>query len=143
MSCAFLDADDYHPKANVDKMSAGIPLTDEDRWPWLDRLVSELRRYDDQARSAVLACSALKQSYRARLARASVAADGVRFVYLKGDRATIEARMNARKGHYMSPTLVASQFAALEEPIDAIVVDIRGPTEAQVQFIMDRLGAHA
>ena len=89
----FHDADDFHPPANVAKMAAGIPLTDDDRWPWLDRIVDELRHAGADDGNAVLACSALRQSYRDRLARVG----NVRFVFLKGDYATIAARGCARE----------------------------------------------
>jgi len=132
---AFLDADDFHPEANVAKMRTGTPLTDDDRWPWLDRLAAEMSAINARGASAVLGCSALRQAYRDRLARAG----GVRIVYLKGDRATIEPRLAARAGHYMPPSLLTSQFAALEEPADVIVVDIRLPAPRQVQAIRDAL----
>src|SRR5512134_2204330 len=119
----FLDADDFHPEANVAKMAAGVPLTDEDRWPWLDRLSAELSAIGGRGAHAVLACSALKQAYRDRLARAG----GVTFVYLKGDRDTIAARIAARSHRYMPPNLLASQLATLEEPTDAIVVGVALP----------------
>ena len=131
----FFDADDFHPAANVEKMRSGTPLTDDDRWPWLDRLVAEMKAIDSGGGNAVLGCSALKQAYRDRLARAGE----VRFVYLKGDRATLEARLAARKGHYMPPALLASQFATLKEPANAIVVDIRLTADEQVAAIRDAL----
>ena len=131
----FLDADDFHPPANVEKMRAGTPLTDDDRWPWLDRLAAEMSAIDARGGGAVLGCSALKEAYRTRLARAG----DVRLVHLKGDRATIASRLAARAGHYMPPTLLASQFATLEEPADAIVVDIRLAVPEQVATIRDAL----
>lgn len=127
----FLDADDFHPEANVVKMAAGIPLTDEDRWPWLDRLAREIAAIGEVAGNAVLACSALKRSYRDRLARGGAVA----FVYLKGDQDTIAARLAARAHRYMPPGLLASQFATLEEPTDAIVVDVRSAIPVQVASI--------
>jgi len=127
----FFDADDFHPEANVAKMRAGTPLTDDDRWPWLDRLVAEMGAIDHRGDHAVLGCSALRQAYRDRLARAG----DVRFVYLKGDRDTIAARLASRSGHYMPPTLLDSQLATLEEPTDAIVVDVRLTAEEQVAAI--------
>jgi len=133
LGCAFLDADDFHPPANVAKMASGQPLTDDDRWPWLDRIVAELSRILARGDNAVLACSALKQSYRERLQRAG----DVRIVYLKGDAATISARLASRQHEYMPPSLLPSQFAALEEPDDALVVDIREPVSSQVQYIRD------
>lgn len=129
----FFDADSFHPPANVAKMAAGQPLDDNDRWPWLDRIADELRGVLARGGDAVLACSALKEAYRARLKRAG----DVRIVYLKGDEATIAARLAVRKHEYMPATLLPSQFAALEEPAGALVVDIRQPIAAQVRFIAD------
>src|SRR5262245_23746155 len=109
----YLDADDFHPKANVDKMAAGIPLQDADRWPWLDKINEKLREL--QERSAVLGCSALKDAYRQRLAR------GIRdfkVVYLKGDFGLIEQRVKGRKHRYMPASLLQSQFDTLEPPRD-------------------------
>lgn len=131
LGCPFLDGDDFHPEANVAKMAAGTPLTDDDRWPWLDRLASEIAALGERGRDAVLACSALKQAYRDRLARP----DGVVFVHLKGDRETIAARLAARAHRYMPPGLLASQFATLEEPADAILIDVALPIPAQVAAI--------
>ena len=108
----FLDADDFHPPQNVAKMASGTPLGDDDRWPWLDRVADELRRIDAAGGSAVLACSALKEAYRVRIARAGE----VRFVHLSGDPATIAVRLAVRKHRYMPASLLASQFAALEPP---------------------------
>jgi carbohydrate kinase (thermoresistant glucokinase family) len=137
----FVDADDLHPEANVAKMAKGIPLTDDDRWPWLDRIVAEMQRATAAGEHLVVACSALKQAYRDRLA----AGGDVRVIYLKGDAATIEPWIARRKGHYMPPSLLPSQFAALEEPKAAIVVDIRQPLESKVDAITralrDRLPA--
>ena len=138
----FFDADDFHPPANVAKMATGVALTDEDREPWLDRLATEMRAVDQQRRHAVLACSALKESYRQRIARGlqepGPEGDGgaeFRIVYLKGDAKTIEPRLALRSGHFMPSSLLASQFAALEEPDDAMVIDIRQTTEAQAAQI--------
>ncbi len=133
----FFDADGFHPPANVAKMAAGVPLTDEDRAPWLDRLAAEMGAIDRAGGSAVLACSALKAAYRDRLA---VAGD-VRFVHLRGDRATIAARVAARTGHYMPAALVDSQFADLEPPVGAIDVDAVLPVDDQVAAIRRRLEA--
>jgi carbohydrate kinase (thermoresistant glucokinase family) len=127
----FLEADELHPQANIAKMASGVPLTDEDRWPWYDRIVAELRRHSAAGTQVVVACSALKQAYRDRLAQAG----DIRFVYLRGDVATIERRVADRKGHFMPASLLASQFATLEEPYDAIVVDIAQPAAAQVAAI--------
>jgi gluconokinase len=129
----FFDADDFHPEANVAKMASGQPLTDTDRWPWLDGIAEEMRRVLARGGHAVLACSALKEAYRSRLQRAG----DVRIVYLKGDQATIAARLAERHHKYMPASLLPSQFAALEEPAGALVVDIRQPIAAQVQSIRD------
>lgn len=131
----FLDADDFHPEVSVARMRAGIALTDDDRWPWLDRLATEMAAINARGAHAVLACSALKEAYRDRLARAG----DVRFVYLKGDRATIAPRLAARPGHYMPASLLDSQLATLEEPATATVVDIRLPVADQIAAIRTEL----
>ena len=122
----FIDADDYHPAANVEKMRSGTALIDTDRWPWLDRLNGLLREQQAAGRSVLLGCSALKQKYRDRLA---AGLEDVRWVFLKGDLALIESRLAARRGHYMPASLLQSQFAALEEPADATIMDIRPAPE--------------
>ena len=132
----FFDGDDFQPPANVAKMASGTPLEDADRWPWLDRLAAEMGAVNDRGGNAVLACSALKQAYRERLGRAR----DVRFVHLKGDYDTIAARLATRSHRYMPPTLLASQFATLEEPVDAIVVDVRASIRDQVAQIRSALG---
>jgi gluconokinase len=132
----FLDADDFHPPANVAKMAAGEPLTDADRWPWLDRLAGEMRAILARGGHAVLACSALKEAYRARLAQAG----DVRTVYLAGDEPTIAARLAARQHRYMPPSLLPTQFAALEEPAGALRIDVRLPVAAQVDGIRAAFG---
>jgi gluconokinase len=134
----FFDADAYHPPANVEKMRGGTPLTDEDRWPWLDRLNTLLHEQQGAGRNVVLGCSALKQKYRDRLA---VNLDSVRWVHLKGSFELIESRLNARRGHYMPPALLRSQFAALEEPGDAIVVDISPPAAQIARALAARFSA--
>jgi len=128
----FIDADDHHPPANVAKMSAGIPLEDEDRWPWLDKLNGLLRAEGD----AVLACSALKEAYRQRL----LAGVGERrLVFLAGDKALIASRLAARKHRYMPASLLDSQFATLEAPAQAIRVDVSAPVERSVDVIVQAL----
>jgi len=131
-----LDADDFHPPSNVDKMSAGIPLTDEDRAGWLQTLNGVLAKRLDAGKSIVLACSALKQSYRDTLEGGLPA---VRWLYLKGDRDTILERVGNRKDHFMPTTLVDSQLEALEEPTDAVVVDIRLPIDEIVSSALEQL----
>lgn len=110
---SYADADDYHPPANVAKMQAGTPLDDNDRWPWLDRLQSLLDEYDQRGDGIVLACSALKASYRERL---RVSPRCPAFVYLHGTRDLLAGRMAARQDHYMPASLLDSQLATLEEP---------------------------
>lgn len=108
----FLEADDFHPAANIEKMHNGRPLTDEDRWPWLDRLREQIEQLLFAGENAVLACSALKRAYRNRL-RVS---DEVKFVFLHGDYALIEKQLRSRRGHFMNAALLQSQFDDLQEP---------------------------
>ena len=108
----FYEADDFHSHANIDKLRRGIPLTDDDRWPWLEKLRRLIKRSLEAGENAVLACSALKRAYRERL-RVS---DQVKFVFLHGDYALIEKQLRQRRGHFMNPELLRSQFADLEEP---------------------------
>jgi gluconokinase len=131
----FLDADDLHPETNVAKMANGVALTDDDRWPWLDAIVAAMHECAARGRGAVIACSALKEAYRDRLCHGGSAVDEVRIVYLKGDAATIAPRLASRRDHYMPASLLESQFAALEEPRNAIVVDIRQTMEEQARQI--------
>ena len=139
----FIEGDDFHPAENVARMAAGTPLTDADRWPWLDRLAEEMAAILARGGHAVLACSALKQSYRDRLARAAKAPGDVRFVHLKGDFHTIAARLAARQHRYMPASLLASQFATLEEPADAMVVDAGTAVADEVARIRRWLGPGA
>jgi gluconokinase len=136
----FFDADDFHPPANVAKMAAGLPLDDADRWPWLDRLASEMGEILARGGDAVLACSALRQAYRDRLASRARTPGDVRFVHLTGDFDTIAARLAARQHRFMPATLLASQFATLEAPFDAIVVDVGGTLRDEIRSIRERLG---
>jgi len=115
----FYDADDFHPRANIDKMRRGIALDDADRRPWLEALSDLVRRCLTGHTDAVLACSALKQSYR----RSLLIDPQVRLVYLKADHDLIRQRLGRRQGHFMNPDLLASQFATLEEPQEALWVD--------------------
>jgi len=135
----FFDGDDFHPPENVAKMAAGVPLTDDDRWPWLDRIAAHLRGILDAGGHAVLACSALRQAYRDRLSRAG----DVRYVHLAGDRDTIASRLASRSHRYMPASLLESQFAALEPPADAIEVDVRLPVAEQVERIRAALAPGA
>ncbi|HEX5091528.1 MAG TPA: gluconokinase [Burkholderiales bacterium] len=131
LGAEFLDGDDFHPPENVAKMAAGTPLTDADRAPWLAGLNAELRR----RRHAVLACSALKESYRAAL-REGVAC---RFIHLRGSRELIASRMAARRHRYMPAALLDSQYAALEPPADAIDIDVALPAAGCVAAILAQL----
>ncbi|HWZ79177.1 MAG TPA: gluconokinase [Candidatus Sulfotelmatobacter sp.] len=121
----FADADDFHPQSNVKKIRHGIALTDEDREPWLDRLREAIVRWIAEGKSVILACSALKRSYRAKLC----VGPQVRFVYLKGSAALIADRLHSRHGHFAGESILASQLADLEEPEKAITVDITGTPE--------------
>lgn len=127
LGLAFADADDFHPAANVAKMSAGTPLADEDRWPWLDAIAAHLVAH--RGRGAVVTCSALKRAYRDRL---RTAVPELRLVFLYGEPELVAARQAARQGHFMPPSLVASQFATLEAPAleeAAIALDVGQPPE--------------
>ncbi len=136
LGCPFYDADDFHPPENIRKMSAGIPLTDEDRRPWLAAMGARAAELLAAGRTAVMACSALKESYRRII---SPTGRGVRFIYLKGDARLIGQRLAARKGHFMPASLLQSQMEALEEPADAIVVDISGTPDEIVGRILERI----
>jgi gluconokinase len=129
----FYDADDYHPPANIAKMAAGIPLDDDDRTPWLAALHDLISSCLSDNRPGVLACSALKERYRQVLLAGN---DGVQIVYLKGTLELIQARMTARLGHYMKPAMLQSQFDTLEEPTEAITVDIALPMDMIVNVII-------
>ena len=129
----FYDADDHHPAANVEKMRAGIPLQDADRWPWLDRLNALLREAQARHQNVVLACSALKESYRDRL---TAGGDDVRYVLLTGAAQLIRERLAARKGHYMNPALLDSQLATLETPAACLALDIADTPEVLAERIL-------
>jgi gluconokinase len=132
---SFLDADDFHPPANKAKMASGIPLTDEDRWGWLDTLNEELRKRADDTAPTFLACSALRRVYRERLA---TGLPGLRYLYLKGSKELIRSRMQSRYGHFMPAALLDSQFACLEEPTEAeaAIIPIDPPVEEIVAVIL-------
>jgi len=130
MGWEFADADEFHPASNVEKIHNGIPLTDKDREPWLDLLHAKILEWIEQDRSGVLACSALKRTYRAKLD----AGPDVRFVYLKGSGELIAARLRARRGHFANESILASQLVDLEEPTDALTVEI---SETREQIVSD------
>ncbi|MFD2183413.1 gluconokinase [Rhodoplanes azumiensis] len=136
LGCGFSDADSFHPPANVEKMRAGIALSDDDRRPWLAALRQAIEDWEAQGLDQVLACSALKRAYRDILAPHG----DVVFVYLKGSADLIARRLAGRTGHYMNPALLDSQFATLEEPADAVTVDIAKPPDAIVTAILAALG---
>jgi gluconokinase len=132
----FIDADDFHPPANVAKMRVGISLDDADRIPWLASLHDAVVGWLEAEANVVLACSALKDSYRGQL---SVSPE-VRIVYLRGSRELISLRLSERHGHYMNPDLLDSQFATLEEPRDALVVDVEATVPQIVANIRKAMG---
>ena len=139
MDWAFIEGDDLHPEANRRKMAAGTPLTDEDRWPWLDRIVEEMRRADGEDRSAVVACSALRRAYRDRLRRGGA---DVRFLHLTGAPALLRVRMERRDGHFMPAGLLDSQLATLEPagPAETLhALDIARDVETLVQTAVELL----
>jgi len=131
VGCLFLDGDDFHPEANIKKMSSGVPLTEEDRAPWLDTLRSNIEQCLANGENLVLACSALSRHSREILRGNS---SDVQFVYLQGSKELIAQRLKGRNGHFMSSDLLDSQFDALQEPDSAIVVCItQSPQEIVAQ----------
>jgi gluconokinase len=135
LRCEFLDGDSLHPPANIQKMTMGIPLTDADRTPWLAAIHTRIVESFECGRNLVVACSALKQRYRETLA------DGVSitWVYLKGSEEVIRTRLLERHNHFMKTQMLASQLADLEEPSDAIVIDVAVPPAVAVQQIVSAL----
>ncbi len=133
----FVDADSFHSPANVEKMKQGIALDDADRGPWLKSLHGAIEGWAAEHKNVVLACSALKRIYRDELG----VAGQTKFVYLKGSYDLIYRRLRQRHGHFASEAILASQFAALEEPDEAITVDIDHTEDAIVAEIMRQLGA--
>ncbi|MEO8218711.1 MAG: gluconokinase [Acidobacteriota bacterium] len=133
----FFDGDDFHSPANVERMAHGIALTDEDRLPWLEELARLISEIFSQGKSAVVACSALRRSYREILRGGS---DAVRFVYLKGSPELIRHRLRGRAGHFFDPRLLASQFDTLEEPPEAMIIDVSPPVAVIVAQIRVALG---
>ena len=133
----FLDGDDFHPIANKEKMHRGEPLTDEDRLPWLQRINTELRQRLNAGQSVILACSALKESYRMALGQDL---PNVIFVYLEVDRAVLEQRLAQRKGHFFPKSLLDSQLATLEDPKEAVVIEENRPIPEVIADIIRTLG---
>ena len=131
----FVDADNFHPAENVEKIRRGIPLTDADRVPWLTAMHAAIVQWNRTGQNVVLACSALKRSYRQDLR-----AGDVKFVYLKGSRELILQRLRARHGHFATESILDTQFRDLEEPEHALVVAIAPPPEQIAAEIIGRLG---
>ena len=129
----FEDGDSFHPKSNVEKMRAGHPLTDEDRWPWLNAIADEIAKVCNKGEHIIIACSALKHTYRQVLLRGR---DDVRFVFLKGTQELIADRLAHRMGHFMPPGLLTSQFNTLEPP-DASEHVITASIDESVEAIVD------
>jgi gluconokinase len=143
MGWRYEDGDKFHPASNVAKMSAGHPLTDEDRWPWLKAIADEIDRACKAGEDVVIACSALKHSYRDILVHGR---DDVRIVYLRGTQELIADRLAQRKGHFMPPELLASQFKTLEPPDpdeNPLTVSIDASVEEIVDDIASQLGLSA
>jgi gluconokinase/shikimate kinase len=132
------EGDDLHPEVNLAKMQAGSPLTDEDRWPWLDIIAGWIRQHTENGRPGVITCSALKKTYRDVLR-----GDGVVFVFLQGSKDKISDRLSSRHGHFMPPALLESQFEALEEPAsdeNHISLCVSATPAEEAQEIIDTLG---
>jgi gluconokinase len=135
MGWEFADADSFHSPANVEKMRQGIPLGDADRAPWLKAMRDAISGWIARHNNVVLACSALKRSYRDELR----VGPEVKIVYLKGSEQLISSRLRQRHGHFAGESILAAQFADLQEPADAIVVDVSLPPEEMVRDIRARL----
>lgn len=137
IGATYIDGDDYHPQSNIDKMASGDPLTDEDRWPWLEIIAGELARMDG---IGLVGCSALKKSYRDFITQN--AGEPVQFIYLDGSKELIAKRMAARTGHFMPTSLLDSQFEALEVPLDSenkVSIDISGTEPEVVKLIVEAI----
>ncbi len=132
----FHDGDDFHPQANIDKMSNGIPLNDEDRQPWLDNIRDLINQHLQSGESAIIACSALKESYRQRLKQGCTQ---VVFIYLHGTYELIRKRMQERKGHYMKKSMLLSQLSDLEKPGNAIEIEINNDISTITDNILKAL----
>jgi gluconokinase len=132
----FADADDFHPAVNIEKIRRGIALSDDDRRPWLESLRAAIALWIAEKRNVVLACSALKRSYRQELR----VGPEVRFVYLKGGADIIAQRLRSREGHFANEQILTSQFADLEEPEEAVTVAIAAPPHQIVAEIRTKLG---
>lgn len=134
LGCPFYDGDDYHSREAKEKMGRGTALTDEDRAPWLRTLAGEMKKWEAKGPLSILACSALKQKYRAQLSQEVP----VQWIHLKGDKALIRSRLEARQGHF-AKDLLESQFEALEEPKEAMVIDISADPGKIVDELVKKL----
>lgn len=134
LNCNFYDGDDFHPPSNIAKMEQGISLTDEDRLPWLQDLRQLIEEKSRTVQPGVLACSALKEKYRAILQNGN---QQVTFIYLQGEYNYIRSRIEQRQGHFMTADLLNSQFAALEEPNNALMINVSLSPETIVQKILN------
>ena len=132
----FLEGDDYHSKSNVEKMAQGIPLNDEDRAGWLAAIAEHIKILEQNGKSGIVACSALKEAYRKKLASAG---KDVRFVFLRGDYELLQQRLESRTGHFMKPAMLKSQFETLEEPKNALDIDIKDSPERIVDAILQMM----
>jgi carbohydrate kinase (thermoresistant glucokinase family) len=142
LGALFVEGDAYHPTANVEKLRRGEPLTDEDRWPWLEAIAADLHRWSEASQPVVIACSALRRAYREVLRRSCPGGEGVRFAHLRGPAPLVRARLEARAGHYMPATLLDSQLALLEPPDDdegAVTVGVEEEPEAIVERLLGAL----
>ena len=140
LGCRFIEGDSLHPPANIEKMSAGIPLADEDRWPWLAIIGGVIAQSVARREMIVISCSALKAAYRTRLRES--AGGRLAFVFLEGSREVLETRMRARTAHFMPASLLDSQFATLEPPTGescVITVDVALPLEALTEKALSGL----
>ena len=135
LKCSFFDGDDFHSPTNIDKMNRGEALTDKERIPWLEELNRLIESTLADKQQGILACSALKQKYRQILKNNN---SEVVFVYLQGSYETIQARIQKRQGHFMNANLLQSQFETLEEPENALIVDVSLSPQAIVQEIITR-----
>ncbi|CCV09619.1 gluconate kinase 2; gluconate transport, GNT I system [Mesorhizobium metallidurans STM 2683] len=141
LGLTFIEGDTLHPRGNLEKMSASMPLSDYDRWPWLDLVGATLRQAHEQGGGLVVSCSALKKSYRDRLRQ--TAGGAVVFVFLEGSRAVLQARIAERRGHFFPPALLDSQLAALENPGEepmVVTVDIDAPVDRIADAALKGLG---
>jgi gluconokinase len=132
----FADGDNFHSPANIEKISHGIPLTDSDRLPWLDSIREAISEWLSRHKNVVLACSALKRTYRDRL----LISPDVKLVYLKGSYDLLRQRLHARKGHYATEQILTSQFTDLEEPTDALIIDVSPSPQEIAAEIRTKIG---